>query len=473
MQTRRPHNVLIFFTDQQRHDVTGVHGCPLDLTPNLDRLARRGTDVHNTFSCQPLCGPARACLQTGTYATTNGTYRNGIGLNPDLPSLAECFNKAGYHTGYVGKWHLSGEPRGEQVVPESARGGYQTWLGTEALEFSVHEYKTILYDNDNQPVTLPGYRSDAVADALIRMVNDHTQTNPDQPFFMMGSFIEPHHQNDTDSYPAPDGYAQRYLGRWCPPDLAALPTHEQATFQPQAVTGGSTQQHFAGYCGMVRRLDEALGRVADALKSLGILDNTIVLFTSDHGNHFKTRNAEYKRSGHEASIRVPAMLHGGPFTGAGRIDELVSLIDLPPTLLDACDIDIPQTMQGHSLMPLVRRDTDPATQRPDSVYIQISESGTARAVRTRRWKYIVEAPEHDPSAMHSDTYRETALYDLEYDPYELNNLLDYDSFTHVRDHMRSRLLAWMEQLNEPTPTIIEPTSLRPGGRRNSDLTHVC
>lgn len=453
-QSSRAPNVLVFFTDQQRYDVTGVHGCPLDLTPNFDRLARCGTDVHYSFTCQPVCGPARACLQTGTYATTNGTYCNGIPLSNELPSLATLFREAGYHTGYVGKWHLAGNGVAHQAVSKHARGGYQDWLAAEVLEFSVNEYRTVLYDEDDNPVRLPGYRTDAVADALIRMVCRRSLDHADQPFFIMASFIEPHHQNDTDSYPAPDGYEERYRGRWCPPDLAALPTHTKAFWKPDTSVGGSTQQHIAGYCGMVRRLDEALGRVTDALKSLGILDNTIVLFTSDHGNHFKTRNAEYKRSGHEASIRVPTMLHGGPFTGGGRIEHLVSLVDLPPTLLEACGVPAPDTMQGHSILPLVTRDTGASENRPDSVYVQISESSTARAVRTQRFKYIVEAPQHDVGQMFSPRYRETGLYDLAYDPYELTNLIDSSDWNDAKTEMRQRLVAWMEKVEEPEAEIL-------------------
>ena len=112
-----------------------------------------------------------------------------------------------------------------------------------------------------------------------------------EPFFLFLSFLEPHHQNHRDDYPAPDGYAERYAGRWTPPDLAAL--------------GGSSASHLGGYWGMVKRLDEVLGRLLDALKSLDLLDDTIVLFTTDHGCHFKTRNSEYKRSCHDASVRVP------------------------------------------------------------------------------------------------------------------------------------------------------------------------
>ena len=132
------------------------------------------------------------------------------------------------------------------------------------------------------------------------------------------SFLEPHHQNDHDSYPAPTGYREKYAGRWVPPDLAALPDWEwmQGSKHPNAtLMGGSTHHQLGGYCGMVKRLDEAFGRVMDALRSLGLEDDTIVLFTSDHGCHFKTRNSEYKRSCHDSSIRVPTLSPGPGFRG--------------------------------------------------------------------------------------------------------------------------------------------------------------
>lgn len=451
-------NVVIFLTDQQRWDSSSLHGNPLELMPNFDRLAARGTHIAHSFTCQPVCGPARACLQTGQYATTTGSWSNGTAHLPDdAPKIAELFNDAGYATGYVGKWHLAGEhsnrgPNDGGAVFEPGRGGWRHWLGVQALEFSVHEYRTILYDNDNQPVELPGYRSDAVADAGIRFIHEHQ----DQPFVLMMSFIEPHHQNDKDDYPPPDGYRERYAGRWTPPDLAALPSHNQT--DPPA--GGTTQQHLGGYWGMIKRLDEGLGRVTDALKSLDLEDNTIVLFTSDHGCHFKTRNSEYKRSCHESSIRVPTALWGGPFEAGGQVGELVSLVDLPPTLLDACGIDVPDAMQGRSILPLLRGGRE---DWPEQVFVQISEAETGRAVRTHRWKYAVTAPQQ-PGRAAADEYTEAYLYDLHHDPYELCNLIDRQSHDEVRKVMRDRLLRHIEQIEGATPKIIEVES-KPSGQR--------
>jgi arylsulfatase A-like enzyme len=157
-------NILIFFTDQQRWDCSGLHGNPLDLMPNFDRLATRGTHVSNCFTCQPVCGPARACIQTGQYATTNGTWHNGIPLTREVPALAELFNDAGYDTGYIGKWHLSQKRQG--AVSEEERGGYRYWLASNVLEFTSNAYETVMWDGDDNEVSLPGYRVDALTQAF-------------------------------------------------------------------------------------------------------------------------------------------------------------------------------------------------------------------------------------------------------------------------------------------------------------------
>ncbi len=435
--TSRP-NMVVFFTDQQRWDTSGLHGNPLDLMPNFDRMAQRGTHLYHFFTCQPVCGPARSALQTGLYPTKSGCYRNRIPLPPDARTLAHHFREAGHATGYIGKWHLAED----DPVPAEQRGGYEYWLASNLLEFTSDAFDTVVFDNEDQPVKLPGYRVDALTDAAIRFIDD----NQKRPFFLFLSHLEPHHQNHLDNYPAREGYRERYTGRWIPPDLAAL--------------GGTTHQHIAGYYGMVKRLDDALGRVLDALRSVGLLDSTIVLFASDHGCHFKTRNAEYKRSCHEAAVRVPAALHGPGFDSGGQIRQLVSIVDLPPTLLDAAGLPIPANMQGRSILPLIRRQT---TDWPEEVFIQISEAQVGRAIRTGRWKYSVVAPDRDGwDHCDSDRYVEEYLYDLQVDPYELTNLAGFESHVRVATELRDRLTARMVDAGEVAPTI-EPAPPRPSG----------
>ncbi len=442
-------NVIVFFTDQQRWDTSGLHGNPLNITPNFDRLAKDGTHIDQSITCQPVCGPARSCLQTGLYATQTGVWKNFIPLDPELPTLANHFKENGYQTGYIGKWHL-GTTTG--AVPKNERGGYDYWLAANLLEFVSDSYDCILYDNDDQEVKLPGYRVDAMTDAAIRYIDDAYKK--DDPFFLFVSYLEPHHQNHLDDYPPPEGYREEYTGKWTPPDLQAL--------------GGSSGQHLGGYYGMVKRLDEALGRIQDTLISLGADKDTIILFTSDHGCHFKTRNSEYKRSCHESSVRVPTMFSGPGFEGGGCRKEVVSLVDLVPTLLDSCGIEIPDTMAGRSLMPRLRGENEPWAQE---AFIQISESEIGRAIRTSRWKYsvtakdpesgasaeqdlYVEAPGMDGKAAPcAGVYGEAFLYDLKSDPYELQNLIEYASHEQVADILREKLLSAMERAGEDRPEI--------------------
>jgi arylsulfatase A-like enzyme len=436
-------NVIVFFTDQQRWDTTGVHGNPLDLTPNFDRIAHEGTHAFNAYTPQPVCAPARSVIQTGTYATETGVYRNGIPLKEDAQTLARCFSAAGYRTGYIGKWHLANA----EPVPEERRGGYDYWLASNALEFTSDAYRADLYNNDNEMVRLPGYRVDAMTDAAIRFIDERKE----EPFYLFMSFLEPHHQNHRDDYPAPNVYRDRYHERWTPPDLAAL--------------GGSTHQHLGGYYGMVRRLDEAFGRMLDALESLELSDNTIILFTSDHGCHFKTRNSEYKRSCHDSSIRIPMALSGPGFDGGGTLRQFVSLVDVAPTLLDAAGLPVPEQMQGRSIVPLLR---GTQTEWPDDHFVQISESQVGRAIRTKRWKYCVVAPGKDGiKDSSSDEYVETFLYDLQADPYELTNLVELASHSEVRAVMRERLIKRMLAAGEKEPRILPAveTPLPSGQRR--------
>ncbi|TDD72601.1 arylsulfatase [Jiangella aurantiaca] len=448
-------NVVVVFTDQQRWDSTGVHGNPLDLTPVFDRMAAHGTHVAQAFAANPVCAPARAAIQTGRYGTTNGVFRNAIPLPGDARTLAHHFRDAGYRTGYIGKWHLADT----EPVPPEQRGGYEHWLGANLLEFTSDAYRTVVFDGDGDPVLVPGFRSDALFDAAVRFVGDCTGVGDPagqrQPFFLFLSLIEPHHQNEIDAFPAPEGYAERYQGRWMPPDLAAL-----------SVPGGTAHQHIGGYWGQIRRVDEGLGRLLDALRSLDVFDDTIVVFTSDHGCHFKTRNTEYKRSCHDASIRVPLALRGPGFDGGGTVTRPVSGVDLAPTLLHAAGLPVPEQMQGRSFLPLLR---DPGTEWPDDVFVQVSESEVGRVLRTSRWKYYVAAPGADPwRDAAADRYVESALYDLTHDPYELVNLAGVESHREVADELRQRLADRMVEAGEGKPLIEPAPVVATTGQRRVD-----
>jgi hypothetical protein len=172
-----------------------------------------------------VCGPCRSCLQTGQYATTTGVWKNGPGLKPDAPKLAELLDASGYRTSYFGKWHLS-EQAGSGPVPDEDRAGYQDWLAANLVELVTGPYSARLWNENNQEVPLHGYRVDAQTDAMLDYLRERaSDSEGDQkpkPFFCFHSFLEPHHQNTDDSYPAPRGMEEAYRQAPLPPDLAAL-----------------------------------------------------------------------------------------------------------------------------------------------------------------------------------------------------------------------------------------------------------
>ena len=431
-------NLLVFFTDQQRWDTLGVNGNPDGLTPHLDRLARQGTFFECAVTPQPVCGPARSCLQTGQYATTTGVHCNGRQLKPDAPKLAELCQQAGYHTAYLGKWHLS-EGTGPGAVPADRRAGYREWLAANCVELVSGPYSARLYDEDDQPHQLPGYRSDALTDAAVRFLDRRSQTTG-EPFLLSLSYLEPHHQNTDDSYPAPHGMERTYADAWLPPDLRAL--------------GGSAPRDWAGYCAMIKRLDDNLGRILDALESTGQAENTVVVCLSDHGCHFKTRNDEYKRSPHESSVRVPLVFGGPGWQGGGLHRRPVSLVDVMPSLLESAGIPTPREVEGHSLLPLTRGIKPEAL--PDHAYIQFGDMGMppGRALHTGRWKYAVTAGDAACGQADAASYEETHLYDLQTDPYELSNLITSPAHQEIRENLRRAVLERAHAIGEP-PAIIQ------------------
>lgn len=440
-------NIVFFFADQQRWDTCGCYGQKLPVTPNLDRLASEGVRFNNAFTCQPVCGPARACLQTGRYATEVGCYRNAISLPQNVKTLAEYFNEAGYHTDYVGKWHLASDrPNGERyettAIPAGRMGGYRRWFAADVLEFTSHGYDGYVFDQNGNRHDFIGYRADCITDYAIHCLRSRPNDNP---FFLFLSHIEPHHQNDHGVCEGPDGSKARFAGFEPPADLAAVPE-------------GDWQKNYPDYLGQCSSLDYNLGRVIDTLKEQGVWEDTILIYTSDHGCHFRTRADEYKRSCHAASSHIPMIIHGGPFRGGKVIDHMVSLIDLPATLLDCAGITKPEGFQGSSLKELVQAG---AKGWQDDIFMQISESQIGRAVRTHDWVYSVRSESYTGFACEkADIYYEDFLYNLKNDPYEQNNLVDTPEFEPVRRDMSQRLLARMAQAGESRPEIL-PYSKRP------------
>ena len=434
-------NIIFYFSDQQRWDTVNEQ-----VTPNLMELAADGVKFESSFTCQPVCGPARSCLQTGLNATQSGCFKNGISLPKEIKPLAEYFNEAGYDTAYVGKWHLASDDRPSHAfhcektaVPRDRQGGYRYWRAVDILEFTSHGYDGYLFDNDGNQLDFKGYRPDCVNDFALEYLEKGR--DPEKPFFLFLSQIEPHHQNDHHRY---EGYRETvgdYQNYPIPGDLSFLK--------------GDYREQYPDYISAINRLDYNVGRMVQKLKDLGLYEDTVILYTSDHGSHFKTRNMEYKRSCHEGSIHTPLIIRGGEFRGGIREQRLVSLLDIPPTLLSIAGIPVPDSYAGHDVTALMKND------RPtrDCVFIQISESHCGRAIRTPRYTYSIRGKGGWKTGWFQSSakvYYEDYLYDLEKDPCEKVNLVKNPRYKEVRRQLREMLVREMRRAGEETPVIRSP-----------------
>ena len=448
------YNIIFYFSDQQRWDTCGCYGQPLNITPTLDFLAGQGVKFENAFSPQPVCGPCRALFQTGKYPTETGCFRNNIMLPPGVKTLAEYIEEAGYETAYIGKWHLASTGELEKkplidhtvtAVPRKYRGGYTGfWRAADVLEFTSHGYDGYVFDEDDNRIDFKGYRADCINDFALEYLDQYTG---EKPFFMTVSQIEPHHQNDQDCYEGPEGSKERFADFVLPHDLEVLK--------------GNAAEEYPDYLGQCASLDENLGRLVDKLKEKGLYENTVIIYASDHGSHFKTRNRDdhlngyddYKRTGHDSALHVPLVISGGPFSGGKNIKELVSTESLPKTILAIAGVDVGDAMIGENLLDVVEK-KNPG--RPNQVFAQISESRVGRVARTEDYLYAVYAPGINGGEKGAaDRYADDYLYDLKKDPWQLNNVVSDPAYAQAKEDMRARLLEWIEHAEGCRPEIVD------------------
>lgn len=441
-------NIVIYHSDQFRWDFLGANGLNSSTkTPNLDALAAEAANFNHAVTNQPVCAPSRSVLFTGCYATNTGVWRNGFGLREDLPTLATELRKAGYTANYIGKWHLSpgseaaGGGRG-YVRPEHRGGFLDLWEASNELEWTAHPYDGTIWDRDGNEIT---YKDEYRVDFLTDRAEKFLRNKQDKPFLLVISQLEPHQQNDLQRMVGPKGSADRFIDAFVPADLRAQP--------------GDWHKQLPDYYGAIESIDASVGRVRKVLEEEGIAGNTIFVFMSDHGCHFMTRNQEYKRSTHNSSLRVPLLMHGPGFETARQIQEVVGIVHIAPTLLDAVGAPAPASMQGKSLMPLLR-DAKARAAWPNAELIQISESMTGRAIRTKDWTYCVADPTGMKDQASSTNFHEYQMYDQRNDPHELVNLAGRKEYRETADALCEQLKKLIVASGEAVPEIV-PAKLYP------------
>jgi arylsulfatase A-like enzyme len=421
-------NLLFIFADQLRASSVGYAGEEAVRTPNIDAFAESGTVYTNAVSMLPVCGPYRGSLITGRTPLSTGLVINDVALKTTETSIGHCFKQAGYDTAYIGKWHLDGPDRPALVPPGPRRQGFDYWMGANF----EHNYDRSYYtDNAGDRQLWEGWDAVAQTDDTIRYLQNR---DGDNPFCLFLSWGPPHHPYRL----VPDEYLEKY--------------------DPDAIEGRPNcpdipRQDLWGYYAQTTFLDDQFQRLLDTIAELGLADDTIVVFTSDHGDMHGSHGLYKKQWPWNEAIKVPFVIrYPGSVPEGARVEEPINVIDVMPTLLGLAGLPVPEPVEGVDLSPfLTGEQQDP----PESVLIMnpcpfsIGDSRgddqypdfrgmrfEYRGVITDRYTYVrtIDGP--------------WMLYDNQEDPYQLVNLIDDAEHADTRDRLDGLMRAHMASIDD-------------------------
>ncbi|MCG3179683.1 MAG: hypothetical protein BIFFINMI_02024 [Phycisphaerae bacterium] len=430
MTQHRP-NILYVFADEHRWQSMGHTELPQLRTPAMDNLARQGTSFTQCISNYPVCSPHRAMLMTGAWPFDQGVVDNGIALGHDRPTIGKAFRSAGYATGYIGKWHLGGT-RAEPLGFDHS----QIWTNVS------RHWNSCWHPADGLPIGYDGYNTTGMTDQAIDYLR---RRDPGRPFLLMLSLNTPH-SRFTD---APEQFLRLY------PDQAALPCRGnldlQADVHMVAGGGSSLWDIYRGYHAHVSAGDGELARLLGELDALGLSDDTVVIYTSDHGSMVGSNGHEGKRLPHAESIRVPFIIRWpGRIAPAVELDDLFGSIDIAATLCGLAGVTPPAGGAGRDLSGLILHGSRPAAGQPgaDSQFIMHIAKDQAsgglshpaplfRGVTTGRhtWAATVEGA--------------AVLFDNVADPLQRSNLASDPATFDLQRHLHRLTADWLARAKNP------------------------
>jgi len=446
--TDRP-NLLIIHTDQQSFWTLGCYGGTVVETPNIDRLAAGGALFNNFFTNSAVCTPSRGCFVTGRYPSSHGAYTNNISLNRDEVTFAEVLRREGYRTGYVGKWHLDGDPRPGWVHPERSMG-----FEDARYMFNRGHWKKVEdfpMNKKDQPVVHPysviGDEATYATDWLTNKTLAFLDVEDDRPFCHMLSLPDPHGPvqvrapYDTmfapEDMPLPRTFHPENLPDW------ALELQEKSPWGVGKPDREERLRKFlALYYGEVKLIDDSVGRIIDVLAEKRLLENTIVVFTTDHGEYAGEQGIHAKNELYETAYRIPMIVHWPDGIQPGtRVDSVMSTVDFQPTLLGLMGVDACGREEGRDGSGFLRGE-----DRAWEDYAFFHHSTHARAgIFTREYELaLVEG-------------RDGILFDRIADPDQTRNLFGDLAYADVVSELSVRVAEHHKELNTPSTAWLSAT----------------
>nr|MDO8116489.1 sulfatase [Candidatus Sigynarchaeota archaeon] len=400
-------NVIIILADQWRGQATGYAGDQNAKTPNIDALARESVTFTRAFSGIPVCTPARACLLTGKYPSTHGVFLNDVHLRSDEDSIAFVFNRAGYDTAYVGKWHLDGHGSRSIFIPKERRQGFDYWKALEC----THSYFNSAYYKGNDPAQLhwDGYDALAQTRDVVDYIRGHERH---KTFFLMLSWGPPH--NPYQDVP------KQYKRKIKPRKINLRPNVPEQEIK-------RARKDLAGYYAHLAALDDCVGMIVQALEETALAENTMLVFTSDHGDMLGSQGQHRKQRPWDESISIPLVLKV-PWIDrhVAEITMPIDLADLMPTILGLCHLQIPASVQATDVSKHVIDGTMPEDNAvlisciaPFGEFTRNHGGREYRGVRTRKYTYV------------RDLNGPWLLYNNDLDPYQMRNLVGDENYEKI------------------------------------------
>ena len=444
-------NVLLVLADQWRFSAFSHETDPLVQTPNMDRLAASGARFLRMHATNPVCTPNRSCILTSRFCHQHTMVHNSIMLPPRERCLAETFVGAGYATHYIGKWHMDGPEKPGFVPPGWRRRGFTTFEGFNRGHYYPRGAQ--YFTNEGKFLEPPQFESVYQTDLALDFMRRHRE----QRFFCYLSWGPPH----TPYRPPPE--FDRFSKM---PKLAYRPNVPEKLRDADPL-----KRELAGYYGLCETLDAQMGRLLRGVEELGLADNTLVVFTADHGDMHGSHGLYRKSKPQEESLHIPLFMRLPSRIRPGqKISTLASSIDLAPTLHAICGLKAPPSFVGRDLSGAVL--TGGTAPKVDSVYAQgamgVGNPEGPKPARAAKKKAKAAAAAEDADendapggewrALVTPTHKlitnvsgETRLYDLEKDPYEMRNLADERSASALKADLQACMKRWADDTGDPYP----------------------
>ena len=495
-------NILFIFTDDHASHSISAYGSVINKTPNLDRIANEGMLFENCFCTNSICGPSRAVIQTGKYSHKNGFYRNGNKFDGTQQTFPKLLQQADYETAVIGKWHL-----GEHMAPQGYN--YSEVLVGQGPYYNPQMLRDENGDGEREKVKYTGYTTDIITDLALEWLKN--QRDESKPFMLMYQHKAPHrewapgpkhlHMYDDVEIPEPSNLFDNYSTRGraaheqdmsiektmtardlklTPPpylneeqleiwNAAYKPKNEafrEADLKGKELVRWKYQRYIKDYLRCIASVDDNVGRVLDWLEESGQADNTVVIYTSDQGFYLGDHGWFDKRFMYEESYRMPLLVRWPGVVEAGSKDShLVSNVDFAETLLDIAGVEIPDDMQGASMVPILKGES-PNDWRDAHYYHYYEFENDRRTAHMVRRHYGVRTDRY--KLIHFYNVGEWELFDLEKDPSEMTNIYDEPQYASIVKELKADVKRLQDELEVPDDTgsvEANPPSLQPRQQR--------